>query len=306
MTRPLIALSNVIIDRIRESDGSDHPPTAGGAGLYAAVAMRMWWPQVALVAGVGADFDAVTGDATARFDLDPRGPVVRAERSIESCLTYFPDGSRSERPTLGKAHFASLDLAADRIDPALLPAAGTYLFRDGSDAHWTESLRRRHALGVLLWEISADFAREGGVDAFRFFCSHVDAVSLNLAEAADLFGAAPPEQLARKIADSGAKLVALRMGAEGALLTQGNDLLHVHPPRHPVVDVTGGGNAFSGGLLAGLCRHPRDLAQAGRCAAAAAACIIAQRGLPPQIDNDLCARLAAATVVTTLSNTAKV
>ena len=50
MTRPLLALSNVIIDRVRESDGREHPPCSGGAGLYAAVAMRMWWPDVALVA----------------------------------------------------------------------------------------------------------------------------------------------------------------------------------------------------------------------------------------------------------------
>jgi sugar/nucleoside kinase (ribokinase family) len=60
-----------------------------------------------------------------------------------------------------------------------------------------------------------------------------------------------------------------------------------------VVDVTGGGNAFCGGFLAGWCIRPGDLEHAGRCAAASAALAIAQIGLPAATHLREAPRLAA-------------
>ena len=47
-----------------------------------------------------------------------------------------------------------------------------------------------------------------------------------------------------------------------------------------MVDVTGGGNSFRGGFLAGSCQKPGDLEHAAGCGAAAAAICIARYGLP--------------------------
>ena len=110
-----------------------------------------------------------------------------------------------------------------------------------------------------------------------------DIVSLNLDEAQDLLGHAAPRDLFGQLCTLIPQVtIVLRMGNRGAFV--GNvesGAFHVQPPRHPVIDVTGGGNAFSGGFLAGLCNRPGDVVHAGRCAAAAAAIAIAQRGPPP-------------------------
>lgn len=291
MVNPLLSLSNFIIDHISESDGRRLPPVPGGAGLYAAIAMRMWWPKVALIAGVGADFKQASNDINGRYDLDNRGPVICGDHCIESLLTYLPDGSRTECPIWGKHHFASMDIAADRISPSLLPAMGTYIFRDNSKRHWTEIIRRHDQLGYILWEVDSAFAQSGSKEEFSLLCQYVDAVSLNLAEAISLFGPYPPAILMRQIIEHGPDVIALRMGGEGALLWHMGTLHHIYPSQHPVADVTGGGNAFSGGLLAGLCLHPDDPIKAGRYGGVAAAYAIAQRGPPPVIHPDLIHRL---------------
>lgn len=295
--RPLLALSSVIIDRIRESDGTEHPPMAGGAGLYAAAAMSMWWPSVALVAGVGTNFNEITGALAQLYGFDPRGLIVRGDNCIESLLAYAADGTRTETPTFGNRHFESMQIAPEDIDPGLLPAAGTYIFRGADADFWNVIGARRAAFGRVLWEIDARLAEQGDVEAIARLVPMVDILSLNLAEAVCLFGQSSAPSLASKLQGLGVSIVALRMGAEGALLVRGSEALHIQPPRHPVIDVTGGGNAFSGGLLAGLTLYPDDLAEAGRHAAAAAACIISQRGLPaPPTQAQLAALAAAAPV----------
>ena len=73
--------------------------------------------------------------------------------------------------------------------------------------------------------------------------------------------------------------------------------LRLHPPASRVVDVTGAGNSFCGGFLAGWC-HTHDLEWAARAAAAAAAQTIAAFGPPERIERETLDALAEATVIT--------
>jgi len=302
---PLLAFASVIFDRIREADGTQHPPVAGGAGLYAAAAMAPWWPHVALVAGVGDDFDALGGGISARYGFDPRGLVVRDARSIQSLLTYGPGGERTEAPELGDAHFARLQLAPDDIDDGLLPAAGCYVFRDEDPAFWTAFHRRRDQFGIVLWELHADAARADRARAIGALLPMIDILSLNQAEADALLGARPAAAQVEALLAMGARTVLLRMGAKGALIAGQGALLRLRPPPGPVVDVTGGGNAFSGGFLAGWRRKPGDLTRAARCAAASAALAIARRGPPAPPDPEAIDALARAATIEHLRETMK-
>ena len=86
-------------------------------------------------------------------------------------------------------------------------------------------------------------------------------------------------------------MVVLRMGKDGALVSDPISRLHVRPPHAPVVDVTGAGNAFCGGFLAGWISGG-SIEHASRMAAAAAAKTIAQYGPPDPRDRDGALRLA--------------
>lgn len=73
-------------------------------------------------------------------------------------------------------------------------------------------------------------------------------------------------------------IVAVTRGARGSALHHGSDVVEVPPvDADPVVDPTGAGDAYIGGLLAGL-RAGRDLPEAGRMAALAATYVVEQQG----------------------------
>jgi sugar/nucleoside kinase (ribokinase family) len=300
MTGPILVFSNVIIDHVRDAGGVEHAPSAGGAGLFAAAGASAWWKPVALVAGVGEDFDTLTGGLADAYGFDRRGLVFRGPHSIQSRLIYEPDGGRSETPIMGADHFRRLQLTPADLDESLLPAAGTYLFRDDDPDFWAAVEALRPSLGRILWEIDCRLARPEKRAAFGKLASQVDIVSLNLAEGQAMLGPLAPGDLAAGLISLGCSTVLLRMGAEGALVAGAGVMLHVTTPAHRVVDVTGGGNAFSGGFLAGYCARPGDLDHASRCAAAAAAHAISEPGVPPPAAPDLLIRLARDTGVRVL------
>lgn len=86
-------------------------------------------------------------------------------------------------------------------------------------------------------------------------------------------------QIVDTLLSAGASIVALRMGAEGALIASHDVPAPVHIPAADaqVVDVTGCGNAFNGGLLAALQRG-HTLSDAGAWGAAAASCMAEAEG----------------------------
>ena len=285
MTRPLLAFSNLIIDHIVEADGTSRAPMLGGAGLYAAAAMRMWWPHVALVAGVGKNLTTFANREFLSYDFDPQGFVVRDNHCIESRLVYLPDGSRTESPTFGQDHFERLQLGIPDIAAELLPAAGCYIFMGTDPTFWNDVGRHRTHLGLLMWELDSVDARPDKLDEIASIAPLVDVLSLNIAEASSLLGAPlEPTGVLMKLDQLGFRRCILRLGAEGALASFDGRHAAISPPPSAVVDVTGGGNSFSGGFLAGLCRFPDDPLQALQCAAASAAEIIAQPGLPSRPD----------------------
>jgi sugar/nucleoside kinase (ribokinase family) len=281
--RPILVMSNVILDDVQYPDGALHPRTLGGAAVYAAAAASMWWGQIGIVAGVGSDFDETAGAALARYGIRRDGLIVRDANTIKSKLVYHADGERSETPVYGGDHFARLQLTPADIPEVLLPAAGTYIFRDTWPDFWSAFQSSRKYLGTVMWELQGDAAQARNLSFIAALFRQVDLFSLNIAEAHRILGSSAPESIVTQLVGAGAPVVVLRMGADGALVSNGPAQLHVKPPPSPVVDVTGGGNAFCGGFLAGWCQRPGDLEHASRCGAASAALTLAQHGLPSSI-----------------------
>lgn len=300
MTAPILVLSNIIIDDLRLADGTELPNTLGGAATYAAVAARLWFDKVAIVAGVGEDFEAVTKGRFARFGLRGEGHLRRSPHTIRSRFVYRADGSRTETPAYGADHFASLEVLPEEIPAALSPAAATYLFHDLDAAYW-ESLRRvRPDLGLILWELH-DEGIAGRWAEIAALMPLVDLFSANLQEARLLFGDIAPARMCDAVLEAGAAAMVLRMGADGALVATADRRFRVVPPRSPVVDVTGGGNAFCGGFLAGWLLRPGEAEFAARCAAASAAHALGQFG--PADPHDRAAARAWAEATGILSST---
>ena len=90
------------------------------------------------------------------------------------------------------------------------------------------------------------------------------------AAARELSGAADYDAMARKLLGFGPKLVAITMGSEGCLMARAEKIAHLPSFQVNVVDTTGAGDAFMGGLSYALLQGWDD-ERAGRFANACAA-----------------------------------
>lgn len=80
----------------------------------------------------------------------------------------------------------------------------------------------------------------------------VDVLKPCKAAAREITGESDYEKMARKLLTLGPQIVALTMGAEGSLIATADEVVHIPPFNVSVVDSTGAGDAFMGGLSYGL------------------------------------------------------
>ncbi|HVA71679.1 MAG TPA: carbohydrate kinase family protein [Candidatus Limnocylindrales bacterium] len=98
----------------------------------------------------------------------------------------------------------------------------------------------------------------------------VDVLKPCKAAALEFTGEDDHERAARKLLEMGPKLVAITMGADGCMIASRDKVVHVPGFSVKVVDTTGAGDAFMGGLSYGLLRG-WDLERVGAFANACAA-----------------------------------
>jgi sugar/nucleoside kinase (ribokinase family) len=98
----------------------------------------------------------------------------------------------------------------------------------------------------------------------------VDVLKPCKAAAREITGETDYERIATKLLALGPKVVAVTMGAEGSLIASAGKMVHVSAFQVKVVDSTGAGDAFMGGLSYGLLQgwdHPSVGLFANACAA---------------------------------------
>lgn len=136
----------------------------------------------------------------------------------------------------------------------------------------------------------------GGMDPLERSLPHLDYYVPSWKEAEHQTGEHDPRKILDAYRAAGAPaLVGVKLGAEGALLSPRPDefieIDAVNPPGK-VVDTTGAGDCFYGGLVAGIL-NGLSLPEAGKLAAAAGACCITGLGATTALrDFSATARLA--------------
>lgn len=114
----------------------------------------------------------------------------------------------------------------------------------------------------------------------------VDVLKPCKAAARELTGETSFETMARRLLELGPTLVALTMGGEGSILATDDELIVVPAFTVDVVDTTGAGDAFMGGLSYGLLQG-WDLRQTGRFANACAALCCTKLGARASATRDV-------------------
>jgi sugar/nucleoside kinase (ribokinase family) len=245
---------------------------------------------------------------------DPWANVLRqryvAEGIDASAVTTRPDSATSTSAVLvdarGERSFVHsvgaprlLDAAAFRAHAELFRRSramllGYYPLLPNLLADLPELLAEIRAGGCLT---ALDAAGDGGeFGPLTRLLPHLDVYVPSFAEARHQTG----EDDARRIvaafrAAGAARLVGVKLGSRGALLSPvPGEIIEISAasPPGPIIDTTGAGDCFLGGLLTGLLRGMSP-ADAGRLAAAAGACCVTGVGATTAIrDYDATARLA--------------
>ena len=243
----------------------------GGSAANTAAWAAHAGAQVRLLARVGADSEdwhreaLVRGGVEACLRVDPERPTAVVIDLVDGAgeRTFVTD--RGASGALGPSDWE--DSLLDGV--GRLHLSGYLLF--GAEgralAAVAVAVARARGIGVSVDPASSGFLREFGADRFLALLGGVDLLLPNLDEARVLTGQADPAIAARVLSARCDCLVALKLGAAGALLAERGALLGPVPaPAAVPLDSTGAGDAFAGGLLAAL------LADASPSVAVAAGC----------------------------------
>lgn len=140
---------------------------------------------------------------------------------------------------------------------------------------------------VLDVDVPPDFAIEvaglGSAEDFEAALRLADVVKPAKAAALQIVAADTSEERAERIFNRyGARLVAITEGARGSVVTDGKQTIRAHAKPVEARDTTGAGDAFLGGLIAGLC-HGLDLPDVASLANACGAVCCRIPGAFPQL-----------------------
>jgi ribokinase len=254
--------------------GGDRTDLSGGKGANQAVAAARLGQEVAIVGRVGAD-------AAGQRLRDG----LRAEGVDVGHLREDPDA---------RSGVALIAVAPDG-ENTIIVSPGANGRVGAEDVGTASGLLADAAVTVVQLEIPEDAVRAAAQAAGGTFVlnpapardldadvlARVDVLVPNRGELELLAGPGDPADAARRLAGPGAVVVTL--GADGALVVEGDRAEHV--PAHPVdvVDTTGAGDTFCGALADALARGA-SLVEAARWGVAAAGLSVtrsgAQEGMP--------------------------
>ncbi|GHG06249.1 MULTISPECIES: carbohydrate kinase family protein [Streptomyces] len=263
----------------------------GGAGANAACwAARSGHPDVRLLGRVGTESAgwherALTGAGVRPLLVpDPEAPTATVIALVDAAAerTFLTDGGAVLR-------LCPADWSAGLLDGvAALHLSGYLFFAAPSRAAALLALRDARAAGipVSVDPASAAFLAELGPGRFLEAVAGASLLLPNADEARLLTGAPDAEAAARELSRR-VPLVAVTLGAAGALVAEaGTVTARVAAPAVPPerrVDSTGAGDAFTGAFLAARLAGADPAEAAGAGCAAGAEAVTVVGGRPPSV-----------------------
>ncbi len=252
MSLDLTVAGNLLVDDIVYEDGSTRMARAGGATLYAALGANLWGIRVGITSVVGDDYPERTLDA-----LDARGIDLSGLRRLENqpglrtWLLYEGRRRHVVHRLCGPTHAEVSPAATDLDDGPQARAVHLAPMPFEVQRDLVETLRKRPDIAVsldpyeLLMSQNLEDWKEllAGVDDF-FFSEDEMLIDGGLESPRPILAELAPEKLNR---------IFYKRGARGGIAydRRAGDFLDWPARARTVVDPTGAGDAFAGGVIAG-------------------------------------------------------
>ncbi|MCA9276268.1 MAG: sugar kinase [Phycisphaerales bacterium] len=251
----LIVTGTIGIDTVETPGGGRHEDLLGGSAVYFAAAAS-FYTNTRMVAAVGDDFPGAFMDTLRSFDgLDLAGLEVRnGSKTFRWGGKYHED--MDHRDTL----FTELGVLEEA--PPVVPDA----FKD-SEVVFLANSHPMVQLGMLEQvskpKISVADTMNLWIDIAKpeltQLLGKVDGLVLNFDEAEQFTGHRNPVTAGRHLLELGPRFVVIKKGEHGCILVHRDGLcaLPAYPTEH-VVDPTGAGDSFAGGLMGRLASRGGD------------------------------------------------
>jgi len=267
----LIVTGTIGIDTVYTPDGEHREGVLGGSCAYFAAAASHYGP-VRLVAAVGDDFPQEHRDTLAKFpNIDASGLEVR-----KGSKTFRWGGKYMENMDERETLFTELGVLEEA--PPAIPehfADSDCLFLANSHPGVQMDLLSRVPNAKFVVADTMNLWIDVAKDDLTKLLGKVTGLVLNFEEAEQYTGHRNPVTAGLKILEHGPEFVVVKKGEHGAILVH-KDGLSALPafPTETVVDPTGAGDTFAGGMMAHIARTG-DTSMAGIRRAMAHGTIIA-------------------------------
>lgn len=279
----------------------------GGAGTFSAIGARLFSPppqskSVGWIVDAGTDFPDELRTIVSSWDT---GALIQPRNALTTrgWNGYGENDHRAFKYLTEKKR-----LTADDLTPELLAAKSFHLICSATRCgELVQRLKQRRAetLGtdvpdpIIVWEPVPDLCTVEELENTKAALRSVDVLSPNHEELGALFGfehtsgvdREAVERHAAELIDSGIGsegrgVIVVRSGKQGCYIARSGGeatscwLPAYHTDQSKVIDPTGGGNGFLGGLAVGLVRTDFDVVEAAGWGSIAASFTIEQVGMP--------------------------
>jgi sugar/nucleoside kinase (ribokinase family) len=243
MTAPLTIVGSVALDTL-ETRAGKREDVLGGAATYIAVAAQFFGP-LNLVAVVGDDFPQAYIDLLAKRKADLSGLQQVPGRTFRWAARYAPDFSSRETLSTELGVF-------ENFEPEIPETYRTSPFALLGNIHPSLQLKVLDAMSEDTF-VAADTMNlwiDITKDLLQKVIARVDLLVINDEEAVQLTGEPQIATAAEKIRAAGPKYLIIKRGEHGAYLFSDDEPFFAPAlPLREVVDPTGAGDTFAGGLM---------------------------------------------------------
>jgi len=249
---PLIVTGSIGIDTVYTPTGEHRENILGGSGSYFAAAASFYGP-VRLVAAVGDDFPDEMRSTLASF----KGVDLAGLEQREGSQTFRWGGKYLDDMDRRETLYTELGVLGEAPPP--VPDS----FKDSTvaflaNAHpavqlaMIDALPKRKLTVADTMDLWINIAK----DELARVLSAVDGLVLNYDEAELLTKTRNPVTAAKHILEMGPKFVVVKKGEHGAIFVHKEGIAALPAyPAEKVIDPTGAGDTFAGGMMGYLAQH---------------------------------------------------
>lgn len=250
----LLVVGSVALDHVRTPAGVADE-SLGGAATFFSVAATILHRPVYLVGVVGEDFPEEVIEMLSGRGIDCSGLDRREGRTFRWKGYY--EGDMNEAVT-EETHLNVFGDFVPNLSSKFRQA--DYVFLANIDPTLQLKVLDQIEKPRIVGADTMNFWIQSKTDELREVISRVDLMVLNDAEAILLTGETNLVRAAEKVLEMGPDIVAVKKGAHGALVLGRDDRVLVPAvPLSEIVDPTGAGDSFAGGMMASLANQNAEL-----------------------------------------------